>query len=145
MRLGRRFYIALVLIVLLMGIGYVFAPFFAIGQWALFVLAVSALVDGVMLLASNRPQSSSKVITKATSLLTECRMASSFLEAHGPMKTTFAWGCSFFTIRAVATIGVNSWEMFSIISGKNFFAIMLQEGQQEVRRNGSSFVTTLSA
>ena len=43
MRLGRRFYIALVLIVLLMGIGYVFAPFFAIGQWALFVLAVSAL------------------------------------------------------------------------------------------------------
>ena len=31
MRLGRRFYIALVLIVLLMGIGYVFAPFFAIG------------------------------------------------------------------------------------------------------------------
>mgnify|MGYP007045017893 CR=1 FL=1 len=42
MRLGRRFYIALVLIVLLMGIGYVFAPFFAIGQWALFVLAVSA-------------------------------------------------------------------------------------------------------
>ena len=49
MRLGRRFYIALVLIVLLMGIGYVFAPFFAIGQWALFVLAVSALVDGVML------------------------------------------------------------------------------------------------
>ena len=41
MRLGRRFYIALVLIVLLMGIGYVFAPFFAIGQ--------SALVDGVML------------------------------------------------------------------------------------------------
>ena len=49
MRLGRRFYIALVLIVLLTGIGYVFAPFFAIGQWALFVLAVSALVDGVML------------------------------------------------------------------------------------------------
>lgn len=49
MRLGRRFYITLVLIVLLMGIGYVFAPFFAIGQWALFVLAVSALVDGVML------------------------------------------------------------------------------------------------
>ena len=45
MRLGRRFYIALVLIVLLMGIGYVFAPFFAIGQWALFVLAVSALAD----------------------------------------------------------------------------------------------------
>ena len=49
MRLGRRFYIALVLIVLLTGIGYVFAPFFAIGQWALFVLAVSALVDGGML------------------------------------------------------------------------------------------------
>ena len=29
MRLGRRFYMALVLIILLMGIGYVFAPFFA--------------------------------------------------------------------------------------------------------------------
>ena len=49
MRLGRRFYIALVLIVLLMGIGYVFAPFFAIGQWALFALAVTALVVGVLL------------------------------------------------------------------------------------------------
>ena len=49
MRLGRRFYIALVLIVLLTGIGYVFAPFFGIGQWALFGLAGEALVDRVML------------------------------------------------------------------------------------------------
>ena len=39
MRLGRRFYMTLVLIILLMGIGYAFAPFFTIGQWALFVLA----------------------------------------------------------------------------------------------------------
>ena len=38
MRLGRRFYMTLVLIILLMGIGYAFAPFFTIGQWALFVL-----------------------------------------------------------------------------------------------------------
>ena len=49
MRLGRRFYMVLVLIILLMGIGYVFAPFFAIGQWALFVLALLMLVDGAML------------------------------------------------------------------------------------------------
>lgn len=49
MRLGRRFYMALVLIILLMGIGYAFAPFFTIGQWALLVLALSVLVDGVML------------------------------------------------------------------------------------------------
>lgn len=49
MRLGRRFYMTLVLIILLMGIGYAFAPFFTIGQWALFVLALSVLVDGVML------------------------------------------------------------------------------------------------
>ena len=46
MRLGRRFYMTLVLIILLMGIGYAFAPFFTIGQWALFVLALSVLVDG---------------------------------------------------------------------------------------------------
>ena len=49
MRLGRRFYIALVLIVLLTGIGYVFAPFFAIGQWALFALFVLVLADGYIL------------------------------------------------------------------------------------------------
>lgn len=49
MRLGRRFYMVLVLIILLMGIGYVFAPFFTIGQWALFVLALLMLVDGAML------------------------------------------------------------------------------------------------
>ena len=54
----------------------------------------------------------------------------------------FAWGCSFFTIRAVATIGVSSWEMLSIIAGKYFFAMTDQDGQQEVRRNGRWPVAT---
>ena len=58
------------------------------------------------------------------------------------MKTTFAWGCSFFTIRAVATIGVSSWEMLSIMVGKYFFAMTDQDGQQEVRRNGRLPVAT---
>lgn len=49
MILSRCFYMVLVLIILLMGIGYVFVPFFVIGQWALFVLVLSVLVDGVML------------------------------------------------------------------------------------------------
>ena len=102
----------------------------------------SSQVDGVIFLASKRPQSSSKVITKSTSLLTEWRIASSFLEAHGPMKTTLALGCSFFTMRAVATIGVSSWEMLSIIAGKYFFAMTDHDGQQEVRRNGRLPVAT---
>ena len=55
MRLGRRFYIALVLIVLLMGIGYVFAPFFAIGQWALFALFVLVSADGYILYRTASP------------------------------------------------------------------------------------------
>ena len=45
MFLTRRFYIALVLVILLLGSGYVFAPFFVIGQWALFVLLLVVLVD----------------------------------------------------------------------------------------------------
>ena len=58
------------------------------------------------------------------------------------MKTTFALGCSFFTIRAVATIGVSSWEMLSIMVGKYFFAMTDQDGQQEVRRKGRLPVAT---
>ena len=45
MFLTRRFYIALVLVILLLGSGYVFAPFFVIGQWALFVLLLVVLAD----------------------------------------------------------------------------------------------------
>lgn len=45
MFLTRRSYIALVLVILLLGSGYVFAPFFVIGQWALFVLLLVVLAD----------------------------------------------------------------------------------------------------
>ena len=45
MFLTRRFYIALVIVILLLGSGYVFAPFFVIGQWALFVLFLVVLAD----------------------------------------------------------------------------------------------------
>ena len=45
-------------------------------------------------------------------------------------------------VRAVATIGVSSWDTSSIRSGKYFFASIAQDGQQEVRRNGSSPVVT---
>ena len=45
MFLARRFYIALVLVILLLGSGYVFAPFFVIGQWSLFVLLLVVLAD----------------------------------------------------------------------------------------------------
>ena len=45
MFLTRRFYIALVIVILLLGSGYVFAPFFVIGQWALFVLCLVVLAD----------------------------------------------------------------------------------------------------
>ena len=45
MFLTRRFYIVLVLVILLLGSGYVFAPFFVIGQWALFVLLLVVLAD----------------------------------------------------------------------------------------------------
>lgn len=48
----------------------------------------------------------------------------------------------FFTMRAVATIGVSSWEMLSIIAGKYFFAMTDHDGQQEVRRNGRLPVAT---
>lgn len=49
MYLNRRFYIVLVLIILLTGVGYAFIPFFAIGQWGLLVLCLVVLADGYML------------------------------------------------------------------------------------------------
>ena len=49
MYLTRRFYIALILVILLLGSGYLFAPFFVIGQWALFALFVLVLADGYIL------------------------------------------------------------------------------------------------
>ena len=63
-------------------------------------------------------------------------ITSSFFAAQGPINTTFALGCSFLILRAVATMGVSSLDTLSIISGNCFFASMAQAGQQEVRRNG---------
>ena len=45
-------------------------------------------------------------------------------------------------ILAVATMGVNALEILSIVSGKNRFASIDQEGQQEVRLKGSLPVAT---
>lgn len=49
MYLNRRFYIALVLIILSLGGGYVFAPLFLIGQGGLCVLILLTLADGYTL------------------------------------------------------------------------------------------------
>ena len=49
MYLTRRFYIALIIVILLMGGGYLFAPLFMVGQWGLFVLLVTVLMDGTIL------------------------------------------------------------------------------------------------
>ena len=49
MILTRRFYMVLILIILLMGSGYAFAPLFTIGQGVLFLLLLSVLADGYML------------------------------------------------------------------------------------------------
>lgn len=49
MYLTRRFYIALILIILLLGSGYAFAPFFMIGQLALWGLVLLSLIDGYLL------------------------------------------------------------------------------------------------
>ncbi|WP_294628072.1 DUF58 domain-containing protein [uncultured Bacteroides sp.] len=49
MYLTRRFYIALILIILLLGSGYLFAPLFTIGQWALLAFVLAVLVDGFLL------------------------------------------------------------------------------------------------
>ena len=52
MILTRRFYMVLILIILLMGSGYAFAPLFTIGQGVLFLLrnntlSVSAFFDSI--------------------------------------------------------------------------------------------------
>ena len=49
MYLPRRFYIALLLVILLLGGGYVFAPLFMVGQGALFVFMLLLLIDGYSL------------------------------------------------------------------------------------------------
>lgn len=49
MYLTRRFYIALVVIILLLGSGYAFAPLFVIGQWVLFAFFLTVLADGYLL------------------------------------------------------------------------------------------------
>ena len=49
MILTRRFYMVLILTILLMGSGYAFAPLFTIGQGLLFLLLLSVLADGYML------------------------------------------------------------------------------------------------
>ena len=81
-------------------------------------------------------------MTKSTSERTDLLEASSFFATQGPINTTDASGCSFLMTRAVATIGVRALEILSMVSGKNFFASIDQEGQQDVSRNGSSPVAT---
>ena len=49
MILNRRFYIALSLIILLLGSGYTFAPLFVLGQWMLFIMLLAVLAEGYML------------------------------------------------------------------------------------------------
>ena len=49
MILNQRFYIALSLIILLLGSGYTFAPLFVLGQGILFVMLLAVLVEGYML------------------------------------------------------------------------------------------------
>lgn len=49
MYLTNRFYIALVVVILLLGSGYAFAPLFVIGQGLLFALFLLVLVDGYLL------------------------------------------------------------------------------------------------
>ena len=88
--------------------------------------------------------SSSNVITKSTSLRTVLLDASSFLAAHGPINTTLQSGCSFLILLAVATIGVSSDEILSMLSGNWFFASIAHAGQHEVRRNGRLPVATSS-
>ena len=53
------------------------------------------------------PDISSNVRTKSTSLRTDRRMASSFFAAHGPTKTTFAFGLCFLIRRAVSDASVD--------------------------------------
>lgn len=49
MYLNRRFYVILFLIILLMALGYTFAPFFSTGRWGLFILILAVLADGYIL------------------------------------------------------------------------------------------------
>ena len=63
-------------------------------------------------------------------------MASSFLAAHGPMNTTFAFSCCFLMSLAVRVMGVKAMETQSAYSGNSFFAITDQAGQQEVAIKG---------
>ncbi len=49
MYLTRRFYIVFTLVILLIGSGYLFAPLFALGQAALFVLFLTVLADSYFL------------------------------------------------------------------------------------------------
>lgn len=90
------------------------------------------------------PASSSKVMTKSTSLRTDSREASSFLAAQGPMNTTRACGDFCLIFLAVATMGVSACETSSINCGNCFFASMAQAGQHEVKRKGSFPGTTSS-
>ena len=65
------------------------------------------------------------------------------------MNTMRASGWSFFTIRAVMTIGVRAMEIFSLNWGKSFFAIMDHAGQQLVpiqsSFSGTSFKKSLAS
>lgn len=49
MYLTRRFYIALIVVILFWSGGYLFAPLFIIGQWLLFVVFVLSATDGYLL------------------------------------------------------------------------------------------------
>ena len=89
-----------------------------------------------MPLASNIPLSSSKVMTKSTSLRTLRRLASNFLAAQGPIKTTRHPGRRRFCSRAVSTIGVMVMEIYGAKPGNSFLAITDHAGQQEVAING---------
>ena len=60
------------------------------------------------------------------------RMASSFFAAQGPTNTTLQPGSSFFTSRAVNTMGVRVMEIFFISPGYSFSIMECQAGQQEV-------------
>ena len=71
----------------------------------------AATSENLMAFASNMPITSSNVSTKSTSLRMVRRLASSFLAAHGPMKTTLQFLCSFFSRRAVSTMGVMAMEI----------------------------------
>ena len=88
------------------------------------------------------PSNSSNVMTKSTSLLTDFLEASSFLATQGPTNTIFAFLLVCLAALAVATIGVSEFEIWSISSGKYFFPSIDQDGQQEVKRNGTSPVAT---